>query len=54
MTNLYGYLSSPSGGGIRHGAMLNANLELNEGEARLYCDLTRSYIAYLLHEHARL
>ena len=54
MENVYGYLSSPSGGGIRHGAMLRENLELSAGDARLYCDLTRSYIAYLLHEHAKL
>lgn len=54
MENVYGFLSSPSGGGIRHGAILNAALDLSEGDARLYCDLTRSYISYLLHEHSRL
>lgn len=54
MENVYGFLSSPSGGGIRHGAVLNATLDLSEGDARLYCDLTRSYISYLLHEHSRL
>lgn len=54
MENVYGYLSSPTGGGIRHGATLNSSLALTEGEARLYCDLTRSYINYLLHEHAQL
>lgn len=54
MESMYGYLSSPSGGGIRHGALLNENLEITESEARLYCDLTRSYISFLLHEHSRL
>ncbi|MGJ8749438.1 hypothetical protein [Burkholderia pseudomallei] len=39
MESVYGYLSSPTGGGIRHGATLNSNLTLTEGEARLYCDL---------------
>lgn len=51
---LHGYLSSPGGGGIRHGALLNENVEITESEARLYCDLTRSYISFLLHEHSRL
>jgi hypothetical protein len=51
---MYGYLSSPGGGGIRHGALLNQNVEITESEARLYCDLTRSYISFLLHEHSRL
>ena len=54
MESVYGYLSSPTGGAIRHGATLNSGLTLTEGEARLYCDLTRSYINYLLHEHAQL
>jgi hypothetical protein len=52
--NLHGYLSSPSGGGVRHGTVLNDAYELSEGEARLVCDLTRSYIAYFLGEHQRL
>ncbi|KDR28494.1 MULTISPECIES: hypothetical protein [Caballeronia] len=51
---LHGYLSSPSGGGVRHGAVLSDAYELTEGEARLFCDLTRSYLTYLLHEHQRL
>jgi hypothetical protein len=54
MENLHGYLSSPGGGGIRHGALLIENVEITESEARLYCDLTRSYISFLLHEHSRL
>jgi hypothetical protein len=54
METLHGYLSSPGGGGIRHGALLLENVEITESEARLYCDLTRSYISFLLHEHSRL
>jgi hypothetical protein len=54
MEKVHGYLSSPSGGGVRHGAVLSDSYELTEGEARLFCDLTRSYLSYLLHEHQRL
>ncbi|WP_186071738.1 hypothetical protein [Burkholderia gladioli] len=54
MQNLHGYLSSPGGGGVRHGTVLNDAYDLSEGEARLVCDLTRSYISYLLNEHQRL
>lgn len=53
LDNIYGYLSAPDGGGIRHGATLG-NDELTAGEARLFCDLSRSYITFLLHEHTRL
>lgn len=54
MKTLHGFVSSPTGGGIRHGTDLKEGTELGAAEARLYCDLTRSYIAYLLAEHARL
>lgn len=54
MENLHGYLSSPTGGAIRHGGVLSDAYELSEGEARLFCDLTRSYLSYMLHEHQRL
>jgi hypothetical protein len=54
LENIYGYLSAPDGGGIRHGTALSGYEELTAGEARLYCDLSRSYITFLLHEHARL
>lgn len=54
LENIYGYLSAPDGGGIRHGSSLSAHEELTAGEARLYCDLSRSYITFLLHEHTRL
>jgi hypothetical protein len=54
-STLHGYLSSPSGGGIRHGATLaDATSEIEPNEARLYCNLIRSYILYLLAEHRRL
>lgn len=54
LENIYGYLSAPDGGGIRHGSSLSVHEELTAGEARLYCDLSRSYITFLLHEHTRL
>lgn len=52
MTTLHGFLSSPSGGGVRHGTRLAANRDLKLHEATLYCNLTRSYIGYLLAELA--
>jgi len=51
---LHGYLSSPTGGGVRHGLDLNDGLPIGIGEARLFCNLTRSYVSYLLSEHERL
>lgn len=33
---------------------LNAGLELSQNDARIYCNLIRSYLAYLLMEHERL
>ena len=39
MTTLHGYLSSPTGGGIRHGTNLNAGIPLHADEARLFCNL---------------
>lgn len=51
---LHGYLSSPTGGGVRHGADLRAGLAIQPNEARLFCNLTRSYIYYLILEHERL
>lgn len=54
VTNLHGYLSSPTGGGIRHGVDLDAGVRLSSSEARLYCNLIRSYLAYLVTEHERL
>lgn len=54
MMNLYGFLSSPTGGGVRHGIDLNEKRELGIVEARLYCNLIRSYLTFLIAEHERL
>src|SRR5262249_7618366 len=54
MTTLHGYLSSPTGGGIRHGGTLKAEVEMLPPEAHLFCNLIRSYLSFLLDEHARL
>jgi len=51
---LHGYLSSPTGGGVRHGTDLKAGLAIHPNEARLFCNLIRSYITFLLAEHERL
>jgi hypothetical protein len=53
-TTLHGYLSSPSGGGVRHGANLKTGLTMQPHEARLFCNLIRSYINYLLSEYDQL
>jgi len=53
-TTLHGYLSSPTGGGIRHGADLKSGIIVQPNEARLFCNLIRSYISFLMAEHARL
>lgn len=53
-TALHGYLSSPTGGGIRHGTNLNAGIALQPNESRLFCNLIRSYISFLIAEHERL
>lgn len=45
---LHGFLSSPTGGGIRHGIDLKEGIALRPGEARLYCNLIRNYISFLL------
>jgi len=54
VTTLHGYLSSPTGGGIRHGTDLRTGIVIQPNEARLFCNLIRSYISYLMAEHARL
>lgn len=51
---LHGYLSSPTGGGIPHGTDLEKRIATERGEAKLYCNLIRSYIGYLLEEHRRM
>jgi hypothetical protein len=52
--SLHGYLSSPTGGGVRHGADLSGDLIVQPNEALLFCNLIRSYITYLMVEHERL
>lgn len=52
ITNMHGYLSSPKGGGVRHGIDLQDGVSLDLHEARLFCNLTRSYISFLLAEYA--
>jgi hypothetical protein len=54
VTGLHGYLSSPTGGGIRHGADLLAITNMNRNDATLFCNLIRSYISFLLTEHEYL
>lgn len=54
MTTLHGYLSSPTGGGVRHGGTLKADVVMLPHEARLFCNLIRSYLSFLLDEHERL
>jgi len=52
ITKMHGFLSSPGGGGVRHGTQLAADVSPTLKEAHLYCNLTRSYINYLLAELA--
>lgn len=52
--SLYGYLSSPTGGGVRHGLDLTEGQELSINEARLFCNLIRSYTNYLISEYRRI
>lgn len=54
VTTAHGFLSSPSGGGVRHGLDLNSGVELSLNEARLFTNLIRSYLSFLLVEHERL
>ena len=54
VTTLRCYLSSPTGGGIRHGTDLKAGSMIQPNEARLFCNLIGSYVSYLMAEHARL
>ena len=51
---LHGYLSSPTGGGVRHGIDLKSGSVISENEGRLFCNLIRSYIAYLVVEYERI
>ena len=53
ISTLHGYLSSPTGGGIRHGTDIADPKELADHEARLFCNLVREYTRYLLAAHER-
>jgi hypothetical protein len=53
-TQLHGYLSSPTGGGVRHGLDLKSGTPIAPEEGRLFCNLILSYVTYLMAEHARL
>jgi len=53
MMTLHGYLSSPTGGGVRHGTDLQEGIAIQRHEARLYCNLIRSYITFMIEEHER-
>ncbi|WP_245314617.1 hypothetical protein [Labrys sp. WJW] len=54
LSTLHGYLSSPTGGGVRHGIDLKSGISVNADEARLYCNLIRSYVTFLMSEHERM
>jgi hypothetical protein len=51
---MHGFLSSPTGGGIRHGVDLNRGIEIDFNQARLFCNLIRSYVQFLLVEQEEL
>ena len=53
-TQLHGYLSSPTGGGVRHGLDLKSGIAIAQEDGRLFCNLIISYVTYLMAEHARL
>jgi hypothetical protein len=53
-TSLHGYLSSPTGGGVRHGVDLKAGTQISDEEGRLFCNLILSHVTFLMNEHARL
>ncbi|WP_249168325.1 hypothetical protein [Bradyrhizobium elkanii] len=54
MKTLHGHLSSPTGGGVRHGSTLTGATEMSGHEARLVCNLVRSYLNFLLDEYESL
>jgi hypothetical protein len=53
-TTLHGYLSSPTGGGVRHGTDLKVGIAVQPNDSRLLCNIIRSYITFLMLEHERL
>jgi len=54
LTTLHGFLSSPTGGGVRHGTDLKAAINIGPNDARLFCNLIRSYVMFLMAEYSRL
>jgi hypothetical protein len=54
LATLHGYLSSPTGGGVRHGVDLKSGITIDVDEGRLYCNLIRSYVTFLMTEHYRM
>ncbi|MBC1241346.1 hypothetical protein [Nostoc sp. 2RC] len=54
LESLHGYHSSPTGGGGRHGLDLKEGKPMTLSEGRLFCNLIRSYISFLLTEYERL
>jgi hypothetical protein len=53
-TTLHGYLSSPTGGGVRHGTDLKVGMAVQPNDSRLLCNIIRSYITFFMLEHERL
>jgi hypothetical protein len=51
---LHGYLSSPTGGAIRHGIDIKEGNPISTDEARFFCNLIRSYVGFLQSEHNRI
>jgi hypothetical protein len=54
LVQLHGYLSSPTGGGVRHGRDLQRGTPISNSDGRLFVNLVLSYVTYLLTEHERL
>ena len=54
VSSIHGFLSSPTGGGVRHGLDLRDGLELSPNEAKLFFNLLRSYVSFLLAEHQKI
>ena len=52
--SLHGYLSAPTGGGVRHGMDLKEGVVMSTEEAKLYCNLIISYISFFLAEYERI
>jgi hypothetical protein len=53
-SQLHGYLSAPTGGAVRHGIDLKNGKPITLAEGRLFCNLIRSYIWFMLSEHKRI